>query len=165
MFFANRFVVDDLTHRAMIFIQMFAIGSMEVHVGDAIHGQTTVFALSYGAARLIVSLRYGRVWHGVPEARKCGRHWTALLGFETVLWLVSAFLPHPFDYGLWVVPVLLALSAPLSRHSRQIAVEYPPDAVHFSERYGLFTVIVLGEAFVKILGHVSEHHATSSALV
>ena len=164
-FFTNRFVVDDFTHRTLIFAQLFAIGSMAVHVGDVVHGDTKAFALSFGIARLIVTLFYARVWHGVPEARDFGRHWTMLLGFESLLWVVSAFLPHPFDYMLWVGGVAVALSAPLSRHSREIAVAYPADAVHLSERYGLFTLIVTGEAFLKVLAHVSAHHSTANTLV
>lgn len=164
-FFTNRFVVDDFTHRVMIFTQMFAIGSMAVHVGDVLAGDAQRFALSFAAARGVAVMLYARVWHGVPEARAFGRQWTILLGLESVLWLVSAFVPSPFDYLLWISAVLVALYTPLSPQSREIASSHPPDAVHMSERFGLFTIIVLGEAFLKILSHVSEHHAEPSTLV
>jgi inward rectifier potassium channel len=164
-FFTNRFIVDDFTHRAMIFTQMFAIGSMAVHVGDVMDGKPAVFALSFAVARLMVAALYARVWHGVPEARGFGKRWSLLFAFEAGLWALSAFVPHPWTYVLWVCAVLVALSIPLNRHSRKVSLEHPPDAVHMSERYGLFTIIVLGEAFVKILSHISEHDATPSNLI
>jgi low temperature requirement protein LtrA len=46
------------------------------------------------------------------------------------------------------------------------AVDWPADNVwHMAERYALFTIIVLGESFIKIIGAVADHGVTISTRV
>jgi inward rectifier potassium channel len=66
-------------------------------------------------------------------------------------WLVSALLEPPWCYALWAVGCGAVLFSPLSRASRTLNERHPIDQEHLSERYGLLTIIVLGESFVKVL--------------
>ncbi|MCP4448164.1 MAG: hypothetical protein GY811_22925 [Myxococcales bacterium] len=81
-------------------------------------------------------------------------------GCGALLWLVSSFVSAPWVYVLWAIAIIIDFGLPLSRASRDVSGRYPPDAMHLSERYGLLTLIVLGESFVKVLTSVSEVGAT-----
>jgi len=43
---------------------------------------------------------------------------------------------------------------PLSKRSRELNRALPIDVPHLAERYGIFTIIVLGESFVKVISGV-----------
>ncbi|MCA9519331.1 MAG: low temperature requirement protein A [Myxococcales bacterium] len=159
-FYNNRFVVDDFTHRLLVFLQMFGIGAMAISVGDVLDGHPRAFALSYAATRILLVLLYLRARLQVEQARALTQRWCVIFTIDALLWLVSAFLPPPWTYALWAAAVAISITGPLNRVSRELALRYPPDVLHMSERYGLLTLIVLGESFVKLLTELSERGAT-----
>ena len=155
-FYANRFVVDDFAHRIIVFTQMFCIGAMAVSVPAVVdHGDTQGFALAYTGVRITLLLLYLRTWLQTSEAREMTKRSTAGFLISVVLWGISAFLPAPWSVLLWACAILVDFAIPLTRHARELAGRYPPDVLHMSERYGLFTIIVLGESFVKVLSEVA----------
>jgi len=164
-FYANRFEVDDLSHRALVFIQMFAIGGLAVSVEDVFTGETTRFAILYAAVRLVLVLLYARTYVQQKKGRDMTGRYALGFAFGAALWGLSAFLEAPWVYVCWGVAVAIDLGLPLGRVSRSLSGRYPPDAMHLSERYGLLTLIVLGESFVKVLTSVSEVGATMNHVV
>ena len=153
-FFTNRFLIDDFLHRALTFLQMFGVGAMAVSAADVLAGETSTFALSYAFTRFVFVLFYVRAWLQVPNARELTLRWGIVSLADCILWTLSAFAPWPWLYLLWIVGVLAQLSIPLLPQSRALSLRYPPDVLHMTERYGLLTLIVLGESFVKVLGQL-----------
>lgn len=154
-FFSNRFVVDDFLHRALVFGQMFGIAGMAVNVGGVFEGDPRRFVLCLVLARAVLVAFYARSYRAESRARELSRRNLITFGIGALIWLISAFTPAPWGYGLWAVALLVDFSAGLSRQSRALSGRYPPDAEHMTERYGLLTIIVLGEAFVKVLSAVA----------
>src|SRR4029077_9088160 len=70
------------------------------------------------------------------------------------LWLTSALVPTPARYVLWGVAFALDLGTPWLAVRESLAV--PPDAAHLPERFGLFTLILLGESVIAVM-HGIEH--------
>ncbi len=154
-FFANRFDVDDFTHRIMVFVQMFAMGAMAITAPHAMEGHHAFYSLAFAVAQATVTLMYVRAWKQVPKARDYVVFWGGIFAFSSACFLIACFLPAFWAYGLWTVGVLVVLAAPMSRVSRALQERYPLDMEHLSERYGLLTIIVLGESFVKVLSFLS----------
>ncbi len=150
-FYSNRFIVDDFLHRMMVFTQMFAIGGVAISVHKVFEGDTMVFSLNYGLARVMVTAMYYRSWKQVDGAAGMSKNYTLGFGVGAALWLFSALLPEPWVYLVWAVALLIDWFVPINRHGRSLVARHPPDYLHFTERYGLLTIIVLGEAFVKVL--------------
>jgi len=159
-FFSNRFTVDDFLHRIMVFIQMFAVGSMAVSAARVFTGTHEYFAFSYAIAQGTVALLYFRAYRQVDAAGEYSKYWGKVFGTGSALWFASGFCPTPYAYALWAIATLLVLSAPFSKHSRALSEEFPMDWEHLAERYGLLTIIVLGESFVKVLTVLSGSGAT-----
>ena len=69
--------------------------------------------------------------------------------WRPLLWLVSALTPAPARFWIWAVAFAIDLGTPwlAVRHS----VKVPPDAAHLPERFGLFTLILLGESVVAVM--------------
>jgi len=157
-FYSNRFRVDDVAHRALVFLQMLGIGVVAVSIPGvfADEPQTANFALGYTFVRVILILLYYRAHLQIPEIRDMTRRF--LVGFSAgaAVWLISAFLPAPWVYLAWAVAMGIDISVPLGRGAQEAQGKHPPDVLHMSERYGLLIIIVLGESFVKVLTAVAE---------
>jgi low temperature requirement protein LtrA len=85
-------------------------------------------------------------------------------GAAAVLWLLSAFVPAPGRYWLWALAFAIDLGTPwlAVRHSAAA----PIDAAHLPERFGLFTLILLGESVVAVMqGMESQEDWTPAAAV
>jgi low temperature requirement protein LtrA len=67
----------------------------------------------------------------------------------TALWLASLAVPEPARYVVWVAAILLEASVPWL--FRRTMAGVPTHASHLPERFGLFTIIVLGESLVAVV--------------
>ena len=104
---------------------------------------------------ILGAIMYLRTYRTVEEGKAYSRYWGSVVGFGAVAFLVSVFLESPVTYVVWGVALAGILSTPFSRTSRALAEEFPIDMEHLSERYGLLTIIVLGESFVKVLTYLA----------
>ncbi|MCB9577060.1 MAG: low temperature requirement protein A [Polyangiaceae bacterium] len=150
-FFENRYTLDDFSHRLLVFLQMFAVGAMAISAPGVLDGHVFAFSLSAGIAQLVVAGMYLRAYLQVSEAVDYSRFWGLVFAFGGALWVVAAFMPPLVAYGMWGVGTVGVLGSPLSRQSRELSERFPLDFEHLGERYGLLTLIVLGESFVKVL--------------
>jgi low temperature requirement protein LtrA len=146
--YADRFDTDDLLHRVLVLAGMLAVIAMALSVHDALHGGSARFALTYVAVRTVVLLLNARARRHAAPARPLLNLYLAAFTASAALWLVSVLVPEPHRYLLWAVGTTIELSTPwLGR--RQIA-QAPIHASHMTERYGLFTLIVLGESVISV---------------
>jgi low temperature requirement protein LtrA len=156
-FYANRFVADDLTHRLLVFAQIFIISTLAIHVFDGLGDTSAGFALAYAAARGVLVLMYLRAARFVEVARPLARRYALGFTVAALIWLVSAFVPPPLRFILWGVGLLIDFYTPLSPESLRLQKLLPPSPHHLPERMGLFTIIVFGESFIKVIGGFSGH--------
>jgi low temperature requirement protein LtrA len=146
--YADRFDTDDLLHRVLVLAGMLAVIAMALSVHDALHGGAAQFALTFVAVRGIVLLLNARARRHAAAARPLLNLYLTAFSIGASLWLVSVFVPEPARYVLWGVALVIELSAPwVGRH--QIA-KAPIHASHLVERFGLFTLIVLGESVISV---------------
>ncbi|HEY9854502.1 MAG TPA: low temperature requirement protein A [Stenomitos sp.] len=145
--YATRFDTDDIVHRFFTFALMLAATAMAIQVESSLKGGFVPFVLSYTAARLCLILLYLRARRHVPEAHAMTSLYIGGFGVGGLLWGLSIWAPWPLRGVLWVVGIGVDLATPWV--GRRIQRELPLDPAHFPERFGLFTLIVLG---VSILG-------------
>ena len=158
-FFENRYTLDDFTHRLVVFVQMFAVGAMAIGAPRVLEGKPVAFSFAASVAQLMVAVMYLRAWRQVPEARGFSRYWGLVFFVGAILWALAGVVPTPWTYVLWAAGTLTILAGPLSKQSRALSQQFPTDFEHLAERYGLLTIIVLGESFVKVLSSLIEEGA------
>jgi low temperature requirement protein LtrA len=152
--YADRFDTDDLLHRVLVLAGMLAVVAMALSVHDALHGGSARFALAFVAVRGVVLLLNARARRHAAEARPLLNLYLTAFSIGASLWLVSVLVPEPARYLLWGVALVIELSAPwVGRH--QIA-RAPIHASHLVERFGLFTLIVLGESVISVAQGVAK---------
>lgn len=150
-FYANRFDTDDLVYRLLIFVAMFAVAALATTVPDAFEGGSAGFALSYVCIRAVLLVLYGRAIRFVEKGRALALFYFSVFGLAVVVWLVSLAVPEPARYALWAIALTVEVSAPLA--GWRLLPQGPVDPRHLPERFGLLTIIVLGESvFAVVLG-------------
>jgi hypothetical protein len=126
-------------------------------------GHTAPFA-PYAAVRLVLVAMYARTWWQLEDGRAVTRRYTLGFAAGVVLWASSALVPAPWVFAAWALILVWDMSVPLARAARVLIVRHPPDVMHMSERYGILTLIVLGESFVKVLTDLADRGAGLGAI-
>lgn len=152
--FTNRFAVDDITHRLLTFAQMFAVGNLAVIAATTPDNWRTWLVISYIGARLPLLAMYLRAVRSNPQGRPIALLFARAFGASLLLWLGSLAVPGDARFVVWGAALLFEFAAPAVSLRRPSDV--PIHDEHFQERYALFTIIVLGESFVKTLSEVSK---------
>jgi len=153
-FYADRYDTDDLGQRILAVAQMVTIALMAASISGDETQSLIGFALAYVGARLILIVMYLRARRHVPETRQLVGGYVRGMSIAVAFWLVSIFIPEPFRYFLWAIGLLIDGYTPY--RLRRIQAKVPLDVAHLPERFGLFTILVLGEsiaATVAGLGH------------
>jgi low temperature requirement protein LtrA len=144
---------DDVRTRIFTFLQMFTVAAMAVFAHNALGDGSVGFALSYAAFQLILTYLWWRTGVHDPYHRPLSQPYVIAFLITTLLFVVSTLVPPPFRFYLWGLALVISLLLPLNtfRQSRSTpdVVEQIERAINVSpalvERFGLFTIIVLGE--------------------
>ena len=156
-FFSTRFDTDDWVQRGLTFVQIFAVAVMAANARDALDSRSSAgFAAAYAAVRLVLVAQYLRT-RDVHDARSLTGRYSAGHGTAAAMWLISALVPTPARFWIWAAAFAIDLGTPGAAVPHSVTV--PPDAAHLPERFGLFTLILLGESVVAIMqGMESQEH-------
>ncbi|MBO0936104.1 low temperature requirement protein A [Fibrella sp. HMF5335] len=149
--YATRFDSEqDVVHRILGCLQLVGLLVLAGAIPTAIETNATVYALTYALVRGILLLEYVRAWHYVPKARPYIK--VILIGFSIsiLIWIASIGIRPPYRYALWAVALLIELATPITSGGK-LHRDFPPDVRHLPERYGLFTLLVLGQAVTGIV--------------
>jgi len=147
-FYVDRYDTDDPPHRLLILVAMLAVIFLAANVHNAFDQGAIGFVLSYVSLRTIVLTLYWRASRYVSTARSNLKLYLASYVPSTGLWLVSIALPVPIRYWFWGVAMAIELLMPIL--GTRILAGTPAHPSHLQERFGLFTLIVLGESIVSV---------------
>lgn len=147
--FATRFDTDDAIQRTLALVQIFVVAVMAVNAKDGLDSRSSAgFAAAYAIVRFLLVAQYLRA-RTIPESRRLTTSFAIGIGAAAVCWLLSAIVPAPARYWLWAIALLVDVATPIA--TAHLTLQAPPDAAHLPERYGLFTIILLGESLVAIM--------------
>ena len=159
--FATRFNSDDVLQRVLTLVQMFAVAAMAANASDALDSRSSAgFAAAYAAMRLLLVAQYWRA-RQIDCARGLASRYLIGHGVAAVFWLLSAFVPAPARFVIWAVALAIDLGTPWLAVAH--SVEAPPDAAHLPERFGLFTLILLGESIIAVMHGMKSQEDWSAA--
>ncbi|MDJ0588539.1 MAG: low temperature requirement protein A [Pleurocapsa sp. MO_226.B13] len=157
-FYDTRFDNDGLVDRLITLLQMAIAATMAANIHHGLDSTSVGFAFSYIAFRGVLICQYLHAGYHVPQARPL-TNWYGI-GFtgSIIFWLASVFIPLPWRFLFWGLGLIVDFATPLTAGQRVAKV--PPDMSHTTERIGLFTIIVLGESIVAVVGGVAEREWT-----
>ena len=146
-FYADRFESEGPAYRILMFAAMLAVtGFALTLVGAFTPEGDQAFIICYVLVRLVLVMGYLRVAYYIPLARSFSMQYPIGLGAVSALLLGSLLVDPPLRYAIWAAALVLELLTPLL--NLRAARVLPIDRSHIPERFGLFTIIVLGEAVI-----------------
>lgn len=147
VFYTTRFDADsDRAKRLIGTLQLIALTLLAASIARG--GLADLRAIA-GAYALVRTLQLAEIWRAgrfIPQARPLTRHFLIGYGSGVALWWVGVALPVRWGAWLWGIGLLVEVLTYVrgaTFHGR-----YPPHVSHLPERYGLFTILVLGEIFI-----------------
>jgi low temperature requirement protein LtrA len=151
-FHGTRFDQDLPRQRVVGFAQIGAVALIGYGAADPLDGRGWAFGGGVAAFKLLLAVAYlsERRWVG---AAGLIRVYATLYGVQAVLWLAGSMVPSA-RLACWGVAVALDLLSPwlVARHTAAV----PPHPEHLPERFGLFTIILLGEGMASVV-HALDH--------
>ncbi|KQR39495.1 low temperature requirement protein A [Microbacterium sp. Leaf159] len=145
--FATSFDTDDWLYRVTTIVQMGGVLVFASGIPAAFeHGDFTVPVLGYIVMRIAMVAQWLRASRGAGELRSATRRYAFGIAAVQVLWILFLLIPAgAAQLVAFVVFALIEVSVPVFAEYRRQTPWHPH---HITERYGLFTLIVLGESLL-----------------
>ncbi|MNX28228.1 Bacterial low temperature requirement A protein (LtrA) [compost metagenome] len=157
--YVNRFGQDNTAQRIVYFIQMLFVIIMAANINIDFESYYLFFMLGYVGIRLSTVFMYVRTWlrHKGAE-RKVARYLALSFLTGTLISFSSVLFPELVKFYILYLGIFLEIVLPLAgRHVlRQMPVHYH----HLVERYGLATIILLGELILVMVDTIRHHPIT-----
>ncbi|WP_201583768.1 low temperature requirement protein A [Psychrobacter immobilis] len=146
--FASGYDPDDWFYRISVMFQMFGSLMIAANIHQFYEqGLTWTGVTGYAIMRLASCSQWWRVYRQVPGHKKvAGRSMVGLLTLQA-LWIIWLFLPSALQTPALFLFIAAELLMPVWARSEQFDNWHPG---HIAERYGLLTIIVLGEGVVGV---------------
>lgn len=145
--FATSFDTDDWLYRVTTIVQMGGVLVLAAGIPAAFeHGDFRVPVIGYIVMRVAMIAQWLRASRGAGELRSAARRYAIGIAAVQVLWIIFLIVPSgPPQIVAFVICALLEISVPVFAEYRMQTPWHPH---HITERYGLFTLIVLGESLL-----------------
>jgi low temperature requirement protein LtrA len=152
--FATSFGTDDWLYRVLTFLQMGGVLVLAAGVEPAFtENDWTVVTIGYVVMRVAMVAQWLRASRSAGPNRRTAQRYAVGVAIVQVFWILRLFLPHSVQPAMHVVMVAAELAVPLLAERRSTTPWHPH---HITERYGLFTLIVLGESLLASANAIIE---------
>ncbi|MDQ6804761.1 MAG: low temperature requirement protein A [Actinomycetota bacterium] len=161
---ANAEDAESPTLRAALLVALLAIFIVGLTIPEAFGSESLLFALAYAAVRILHLGLYA------DASRRGHASWEAIAGFAVTvavgmaLLIVGALVDESLRLALWTAAAAIDYAGPAWLTRERLRGLQRVAVAHFSERYGLFVIICLGESIVEI-GVGANHQQLTAQLV
>jgi low temperature requirement protein LtrA len=153
-YYADQFDTGNVLSSVVTLVVMFGVILLALTIHQLPKGASTGFATAYLALRAIIIVLYLWVWRTVPEARELAGRYSLSFIIAAAIWVVSLIALPPVRFWLWGLALLIEIAnGPITYATIKQA---PRQRSHMDERFGLFVIIVLGEAVVAVSTGVAD---------
>ncbi|WP_407361704.1 low temperature requirement protein A [Microbacterium sp. LBN7] len=145
--FATSFDTDDWLYRVTTFVQMGGVLVFAAGIPRAFNeGDFTICVLGYVVMRVAMVAQWLRASRSAGPLRAATKRYAFGIAAVQVLWILFLLIPSgALQVTAFVVFALIEIGVPVFAEYRQQTPWHPH---HITERYGLFTLIVLGESLL-----------------
>jgi len=146
--YSSRFDCDDTLQRLMTFTQMFCVILLAANINLDFDSYYRGFLFSYLAIRLLTVLMYLRVSYSQAEKRFVSNYLALIFSAGILISLISICFDGLLRYFLLYFGIVFDIVMTLLAKKRLNSI--PVNSHHLPERYGLLTIILLGEAVLSL---------------
>ena len=165
--FGSAYDTDDVAYRLLTLLQMAGVLVFAAGIPAAFeHFHYATVVAGYVIMRMAMVAQWLRAAHSDPAGRAATLRYAAGITVVQLAWIGRLWLTGLPGLASFAVLVAAELAVPAWAEFRGQATPWHPG--HISERYGLFTIIVLGEVIAAIAAAVQtalSHSQVSAALL
>ena len=154
--FASAYDTDDVPYRVLVLLQMAGVLILAAGVPAAFAGNDggfTAVTVGYLVMRVGLVGLWLRAAVQNPAGRATALRYAAGISVVQAFWLLRLLLPEGGPWWVFVILAVADMSVPLWAERTGHIAWHPH---HIAERYGLFTIIVLGESVLASTVGVQE---------
>jgi low temperature requirement protein LtrA len=141
--FASAYDTDDVAYRLTTLVQIAGALILAAGVPEAMDGgDFAVITVGYVVMRLAMVTQWLRAAAADPPHRRSALRYAVGIAVLQVGWVLRLFLPEGPGYASFLGLAAAELAIPIWAERAAHTTWHPR---HIAERYGLFTLIVLGE--------------------
>ena len=141
--FASAFDTDDVPYRVTTLVQIAGALILAAGVPEAMDGGNfAAITVGYVVMRLAMVTQWARAARADPAHRRSALRFAAGITAVQVGWVLRLLLPVGLGQAGFLLLVAAELAVPIWAERAAPTTWHPR---HIAERYGLFTLIVLGE--------------------
>ncbi len=141
--FASAYDTDDALYRILTVVQMAGVLILAAGVPSSFdESDFTGVTIGYLVMRVGLVAQWIRASIEHPDRRATARRYAIGISVVQAGWLLRLLLPMEWGVVSFIVLALLDVSVPIWAERRGMSPWHPR---HIAERYGLFTIILLGE--------------------
>jgi low temperature requirement protein LtrA len=142
--FASAYDTDDVAYRLLTLLQIGGVLLLAAGVPDGFDRQDfTVVTIGYVIMRVAMVAQWLRAAHDHPTGRATALRYAAGVAVLQLGWIGLLAVPDAWRGAGFLLLAGLELTVPVWAERSGRPTPWHPD--HIAERYGLFTLIVLGE--------------------
>jgi low temperature requirement protein LtrA len=154
---------EDIRTRVFVFLQMLALTGMAIFAPSAMDTGADGFAVSYAVFLAIVGFLWWRTGVYDPEHRPLSDPLALSFLVAIVIFFASVFFDAPTKFFLWggaitfltiLPPIIQGTQKTMDPTHLALVERMRPSII---ERFGLLTIIVLGEVLNSIVAGASHH--------
>ena len=146
--FASAYDNDDVVFRLLTFVIMIGALFLAAGVPDIFEdGQSVTVVLGYAIMRFAMVGLWLRAAAGHPEGRQTALWYAGGISIVQVLWIARLGIPEACYLPSFCCLVACELVVPVLAETKHGYTPFHPH--HIAERYGLLTIIVLGEVILS----------------
>jgi low temperature requirement protein LtrA len=160
--FATSFATDDWLYRVLTFVQMAGVLVLAAGIEPVfVDHDFTVVVIGYVVMRVAMVAQWLRASRHAGPRRPATLTYAAGIAIAQLLWIGSLAAPAALFPLLVVILVGAELAVPIMAERRGLTPWHPH---HITERYGLFTLILLGESLLASANAIIEAVHEEAAL-
>ena len=160
----ERFETEGIENRIFTFLLMIPVAGLAVFSRNAIGEHLKFFLFSYMIARIIIIFLWARAGFHNKAFRPTSNTYIVGFSISVILVLTGALLDSSVSLVLFPIALIIDLSTPYFtiKHQKKLP-RYTTSKL--PERIGLFTIIVLGEMVIGLIGGLSHHEHFSFSMI
>lgn len=154
-YYIERFESGGLEQRVFVFTAMATVAAMAVWTKGGLDSHYTGFVWAYIAVRAVNMVQWVRAGAHVGDFRPVALRFVAGFAIVAALLIVAIGLDDTARRFVFAAAILIDVMTPVFTLKQQARLPQLSTS-KFPERFGLFTILVLGESVVGVITGVSE---------
>jgi low temperature requirement protein LtrA len=153
-FYNERFETEGLEQRLLFFVLMLPMAGLAVYTPDGLGATYEGFAIAYAVARAVTTIAWARAGYHVPRFRPVAIRLVSGFLLSIAMVLVSVALDGSWRLVVFISALLVDAGTPIltTRHNEALPSF---SSRKLPERFGLLTIIVLGESIVGTVAGIA----------